>query len=702
LFVLGGCSDKEDGPSAELIKLCHDNIDNDGDLETDCDDDDCLAACNDDDDPDWSVPGAFCKASELGMIPNASTPKDQGHNFFVLKTFIEEGGNEKCTNLEVDGVYPIMPVRKDGDEKATGYIHNFIALNRMVHIKGSPVPKNSKEKGGTFDFGDYKGGFKLRPDGGIVMENMKLSSNGMSSSYTFFDACEYANKYHGTADRIMFRDCEFNIHTLFRIRGVIRNYNDSTELNENAPTMPYQFGSIIKLSEIAEKSTRIKRISVKNCHGRFVGRLMDMAVLNKYEIVGNHISLPCTDSLCLAFEWSTSNEINDLNENGETGLSNAIQFQGNSHAIVKNNTITGPDGLYLRNTYYSGGVLYETKRVNYEGNHIENFLIRSTVVIDDKTGEPMRDKDGNLIDEEGNILSPESVPVYDAYLSSTQVVARNNTIKNVIGFPSYYTIENYHELMKSKSAPASGLPKIRWYENNTFEIDEKLIDKYAKILLDGGTFEDGTSVKPMYLNDNGTKRKLNEAEREAYIRDLKTWYMFHETNIYDAESINISNNTIHMPGLYLYGASLFSTRKFTANGNHITAKYINAFSGTQHIFGVFPYKYKSSQSWAYKTQNDTLNPTIEVTGNEIALSDQFLEVTRDNYIPKNLDALPSNSAVLLEIRKSTDPAYIGDDGEVHPVEFKYDQVTYQDNVGKDGLNLIWCEGSGAKSATCYQ
>ena len=681
---------------------CHDGMDNDGDLETDCDDDECLEFCSDDDDPDWTVPGAFCKASEIGMIPNAQTPKDQGHNFYVLKTFIEEGGTETCTNLEVDGVYPIMPVTKDGNETATGYIHNFIALNRMIHIMGS-ASSNPDEKGGTFDFGDFKGGFKLRPDGGIVMENMKLSSNGMSSSYTMFDACEYTNKYHGTADRIMFRNCEFNIHTLFRIKGVYKNFDDRKELNDNAPTNPYGYGSVIKLSEIAEKSTRINRITVKNCKGRFVGRLFDMAVLKKYEIVGNQISLPCTDNLCLAFEWSTTNELNDRNENGETGLSNAIQFQGNSHAIVKNNTITGPEGVYLRQTYYSGGVLYETKRVNYEGNHIENFMIRSTVEIDDETGEPMRNADGKLIDAEGKVLDPEQIPVYDAYLSSTQVVARNNTIKNVIGFPSYYTIENLHELMKSKSAPVSGLPKIRWYENNTYYIDEKIIDRYAQILLDGGTFEDGTSVDAMYLNDNGTKRKLNDEERETFIRDLKTWYMFHETNIYDAENIVFKNNHFDMPGLYLYGASLFSTRRFTANGNKITAKYINVFSGTQHIFGVFPYKYKSSQSAYYKTQNESLNTAIEVTNNEISLSDQFMEASADkDHVPKNLDELEDNSVYLLEIRKSSDPAYIDSDGNTQTVEFKYDHVTYHDNIGKDGLKLYWCEGYSATGTTCHE
>ncbi len=158
--------------------------------------------------------------------------------------------------------------------------------------------------------------------------------------------------------------------------------------------------------------------------------MMDVGVLDKVEIIDNRFTIPCNHSKCSILHWATDNDVT---------LSTDLNYQGNSHAIFRNNVIKGPDDFVANTAYYSGPFLTETRIVNYEDNTIENFMVRRVAEVDATTGEPA--------------ASVEIPPTYDAYLSSTKVLARNNTIKNVMGIASYYRSgESLNELMKSKAA----------------------------------------------------------------------------------------------------------------------------------------------------------------------------------------------------------------------------------------------------------
>ena len=201
-----------------LEKQCKDELDNDDDFEIDCDDADCskFDFCSDENDPDWDVEGTSCKASEIGMIPDKSDDDTRKNNFKALNGFV----NGECSKLIVDGDYYLRPYQ-DGYQSTKKYID----VNRVIKIIGD------EEKGGHLHFANNENeicGFAPKPGGGIIMENMKLSSPFQSSGNAIIDAHEYVRKFHGTAERLMFRNCEFDLAQLIRINGVHNHYDDST------------------------------------------------------------------------------------------------------------------------------------------------------------------------------------------------------------------------------------------------------------------------------------------------------------------------------------------------------------------------------------------------------------------------------------------------------------------------------------------
>ena len=697
---LFGCGDSHDDSHKEM---CRDGIDNDEDFETDCEDADCSEYYRDEDDPDWQVDGETCNASDIGM-KQGEAEQDTKDNFEALKAFAES--DNPCSTLVLDGMYHLTP----GGNR-------FVEVTRPIKIMG----------GGLHFIGEqHRSGFKLKPNqtkpavqvgGSLILDSIKLMHDREKRDFAFVDTHAYLNRFHGTVDRVMIRNCEFN-SKLFWITGVYRHY---IEENPDEPSNHYA-GEQIKISEIEDYSTRFNRITVKNCKGNApLGQIDNAAVLDKIELIGNDVTM---NSSFMPFHWATSNEIVEIENGVQKSLSTYLNWQGKSHAIIRNNHIRGNKDLMLQTSYYSGGFLLENKTVNYEDNIIEDIMIRTKLFTDPNTGEPLR-KNDELVDESGNRIGlTDSTATYDAYLSSTQVIARNNTIKNVMAIAGHSSLSNIKELMKCKSVGFrdDSIPRIRRYENNKYIIEEEAFARNIDAILNGAEFSDHTSVGPMYVYDEEkkTKRKLNEEEKEAYIRDQHHWLLMNGSNLYDMQEVTISGNQLDMPGCSITGMVGVTTRNFNAIGNQIKMGHIERNTwGVHQIFAVIPYKYLAGNSM-YEVGNQSLETNIEVRDNTVTLLNQKSSLGNDTntkHMPLDDDDNPipldNNSIFLLQIWNLTDrdavlndqhlrPMYIDENNTPHLVEFKLGNYIYRNNIGTDKTSVYRCVGPNWWTLQCSQ
>lgn len=225
-----------------------------------------------------------------------------------------------------------------------------------------------------------------------------------------------------------------------------------------------------------------------------VSPLVDFCGVNKISITQNLFQDMYTNAVHLKdcpvrnFQFERNKAYNFLTSIVYLGIDNSNPYgvdikKSTWKVSVKNNEFINDDSTYARaGVTYHCCLLVECENVYWEGNHVEGL----------------------------KSLLADSV-VYDAYLTATNIVHKNNVIKNIC---SFHPDSGYRVLIKGKSSSVGLRRTKKIIEGNTYTIEKDWVDRVG----DGNTAE-----HYLYqLNDQGsggdTVIKSNIFNIQGYIQ----------------------------------------------------------------------------------------------------------------------------------------------------------------------------------------